>query len=77
VKSEKKLKSSEAKNLFGTRSAMVGEFCRRITSTNPPDIWKTDKPENVTFYKRFGFEVVDEHPLFGIKNRFMLRDARG
>jgi hypothetical protein len=47
------------------------------TSTDPLGYLETDKPENVTFYKRFGFEVVDEHPVLGIKNWFMLRDARG
>jgi len=34
---------------------------------------ETDKPENVRFYARFGFEVVDEASPFGVRTWFMLR----
>jgi ribosomal protein S18 acetylase RimI-like enzyme len=37
---------------------------------------ETDKPENVRFYERFGFEVVGEEEVLGVPNWFMLRRAR-
>lgn len=36
---------------------------------------ETDKPENVRFYERFGFEVVDEAEVLGVPNWFMWRAA--
>jgi hypothetical protein len=38
---------------------------------------ETDKPENVRFYERFGFEVVGEEEVLGVPNWFMIRPARG
>ena len=38
---------------------------------------ETDKPENVRFYERFGFEVVGEEEVPGMSNWFMLRRAEG
>jgi ribosomal protein S18 acetylase RimI-like enzyme len=39
---------------------------------------ETDKPENVRFYERFGFEVVGEQEVIGVPNWYMARrpDAR-
>ena len=37
---------------------------------------ETDKPENVSFYQRFGFEVTEEAQVLGIPNWFMLRRPR-
>jgi hypothetical protein len=37
---------------------------------------ETDKPINVRFYERFGFEVVGEQEVFGVTNWFILRRAR-
>jgi N-acetylglutamate synthase-like GNAT family acetyltransferase len=34
---------------------------------------ETDKPANVRFYERFGFEVVGEQDVLGIPNWFMRR----
>ena len=34
---------------------------------------ETDKPENVRFYERFGFEVVTEDDVVGVHNWFMTR----
>jgi hypothetical protein len=38
---------------------------------------ETDKPENVRFYERFGFEVVREEVVLGVPNSYMLRPAPG
>ncbi len=34
---------------------------------------ETDKPENVTFYQKFGFETVGEAEVLGTRNWFMRR----
>ena len=34
---------------------------------------ETDKPENVTFYRKFGFETVDEITVLGMRTWFMRR----
>ena len=36
-----------------------------------------DKRENVAFYERFGFEVVGEDEVLGVRNWFMLRSPEG
>jgi ribosomal protein S18 acetylase RimI-like enzyme len=60
----------------GVGSTLLNEFCQRIDNYRSAAYLETDKEENVTFYKRFGFEVVNEHRVLGIKNWFMLRDMR-
>jgi GNAT superfamily N-acetyltransferase len=35
---------------------------------------ETDKPENVMFYERFGFETIDEGKSLGVRNWFMRRE---
>jgi hypothetical protein len=37
---------------------------------------ETDRPENVTFYRRFGFEIVQQEPVLGVLNFFMVRRAK-
>jgi GNAT superfamily N-acetyltransferase len=59
----------------GIGSALLREFCRRIDQHISAGYLETDKPENVPFYKRFRFEVIDEHPVLGVRNWFMLRDV--
>ncbi|MCI0443925.1 GNAT family N-acetyltransferase [bacterium] len=60
----------------GIGSALLNAFCQRIDNHRSAAYLETDKEENVTFYKRFRFEVVDEHNVLGIKNWFMFRDLR-
>jgi ribosomal protein S18 acetylase RimI-like enzyme len=57
-------------------SSLMNVFCQRIDNQKSAAYLETDKEENVTFYKRFGFKVVDEHSVLGIKNWFMIRDIR-
>jgi GNAT superfamily N-acetyltransferase len=37
---------------------------------------ETDRPENVDFYRRFGFETTEEVTVLGVRNYFMARPAR-
>jgi hypothetical protein len=34
---------------------------------------ETDRPENLDFYKQFGFQVVETAPVLGVDNYFMRR----
>ncbi|MGG7056255.1 GNAT family N-acetyltransferase [Nitrosomonas sp. ANs5] len=59
----------------GIGSALLQEFCQRIDEHQTAGYLETDKPENVAFYQRFGFTVIDAHPVLGVRNWFMIRPA--
>jgi len=48
-------------------------FCARMDAAGEAAYLETDKPANVRFYERFGFEVVGEQRVLGVPNWFMLR----
>ena len=57
----------------GIGSALLKVFCDRMDSAGALAYLETDKPENVRFYERFGFEVVAEDDVVGVHNWFMTR----
>lgn len=57
----------------GIGSPIVQEHWRRLDRTSEVGYHETDKPEDVRFYERFGFEVIGEEPVLGVPNRFMRR----
>jgi ribosomal protein S18 acetylase RimI-like enzyme len=57
----------------GIGSLMMQEHCRRLDGTSEVGYLETDKPENVRFYERFGFEVIGEESVLGVPNWFMRR----
>jgi ribosomal protein S18 acetylase RimI-like enzyme len=57
----------------GVGRALLVECCARIDRAGDPGFLETDKPQNVEFYKRFGFETVGEAPVLGTPNWFMRR----
>ncbi len=59
----------------GVGSRMMQVFCARMDAAGEDAYLETDKPINVRFYERFGFEVVGEEDVLGIPNWFMLRRA--
>ena len=59
----------------GVGSRMMQVFCARMDAANETAYLETDKPVNVRFYERFGFEVVGEQEVLGVTNWFMLRRA--
>jgi ribosomal protein S18 acetylase RimI-like enzyme len=61
----------------GVGSRMMQVFCARMDAAGEDAYLETDKPENVRFYKRFGFEVIGEQKVFGVTNYFMLRRPEG
>lgn len=57
----------------GIGSRMMAEHVERLDATGEVGYLETDKPENVTFYGRFGFEVIAEQSVIGVPNWFMRR----
>jgi ribosomal protein S18 acetylase RimI-like enzyme len=60
----------------GIGSLIMQEHCRRLDGARDVGYLETDKPENVRFYKRFGFEVLGKEPVIGVPNWFMRREPR-
>lgn len=50
----------------GIGSALVGAFVAETDASRGSAYLETDRPENVPFYERFGFEVVREHRVLGV-----------
>ena len=59
----------------GVGSRMMRVFCARMDAAGEDAYLGTDKPINVRFYERFGFEVVGEEDVLGVPNWFMVRRA--
>ena len=59
----------------GIGSALMVEYCRRLDQDVAVGYLETDKPMNVSFYKKSGFETIAEANVLGIPNWFMRRSA--
>jgi ribosomal protein S18 acetylase RimI-like enzyme len=57
----------------GIGSKLLTYFCEYVDKENTLAYLETDRPENVRLYNRFGFEVKEEGPIFGINNYYMYR----
>jgi len=62
---------------MGVGGRLMQVFCAQMDAAREDAYLETDKPENVTFYERFGFEVIGEQKVFGVTNYFMLRRPEG
>ena len=60
----------------GIGAAMLGPFCAQMDEHGEIVWLETDKPENVVFYRRHAFDVVDEVEQHGLTTWFMRRDPR-
>jgi ribosomal protein S18 acetylase RimI-like enzyme len=58
---------------IGVGSKLMRSFCAKMDAAGEDAYLETDKPENVRFYERFGFEVIGEKEVLGNSNWFMLR----
>ncbi len=58
---------------MGVGSRMMQVFCAQMDAAREDAYLETDKPENVRFYERFGFELIGEQEVLGVTNYFMLR----
>lgn len=52
---------------------LMERYCRDLDTRARTGYLETDRPENVAFYRRFGFEIVAEAPVLGVPNFFMRR----
>lgn len=57
----------------GIGSALMRAFCEHVDAHGDAAWLETDKPENVRFYERFGFEVAHQEDVLGVPSWFMLR----
>jgi ribosomal protein S18 acetylase RimI-like enzyme len=62
---------------MGIGSKLMRVFCAQMDAAGEDAYLETDKPENVRFYERFGFEVVGEEEVIGVPNWYMTRRAEG
>ena len=59
----------------GIGSIMMNTYCRLVDNRGLPAYLETDRPENVRFYEKFGFKLVEEVEILGVRNFFMWRDS--
>lgn len=55
------------------RSKLLQFFCDAIDKNKHTGYLETDKKENLPLYERFGFTVIEEDEIFGVRNWFMVR----
>ena len=58
---------------MGIGSNLLRVFCAQMDAAGEIAYLETDKPENVRFYERFGFEIVGEEEVIGVPNWYMAR----
>ena len=59
----------------GVGTALMRYFCHQVDVRQAAAYLETDRPENVRFYQKFGFDLVNEIDIFGVKNYLMWRPA--
>jgi GNAT superfamily N-acetyltransferase len=60
----------------GIGSLLMTEYCRRLDAAGEISYLETDKRENVRFYERHGYAVIDQAEVTGVPNWFMLREPQ-
>jgi ribosomal protein S18 acetylase RimI-like enzyme len=57
----------------GAGRALMEKYCTELDRTGMAGYLETDRPENVEFYRRFGFVVTETAPVLGVESYFMRR----
>jgi ribosomal protein S18 acetylase RimI-like enzyme len=60
----------------GIGSRLMECFCKEVDACRSKAYLETDLEKNVRFYEKFGFKVVSESEIFGVTNRYMIRDPQ-
>ena len=60
----------------GIGSMLMKRFCKEVDACKAKAYLEADLDENVRFYENFGFKVVSESKIFGVKNRYLLRKTQ-
>lgn len=61
---------------MGVGSGLMQRFCAEVDACSARAYLETDLDENVRFYGKFDFEIVNRSMVFDIENRYMVRKAR-
>jgi ribosomal protein S18 acetylase RimI-like enzyme len=59
-----------------TGHQLMERYCEELDQSSIAGYLETDRPENVGFYHRFGFEVTNEVMVLGVRNYLMWRKAK-
>ncbi|MBV9733864.1 MAG: GNAT family N-acetyltransferase [Verrucomicrobia bacterium] len=59
----------------GIGQRLMSLYCEDLDRTAASGYLETDRPQNIAFYQRFGFEVTHEMPVLGTPNFLMRRPA--
>jgi ribosomal protein S18 acetylase RimI-like enzyme len=57
----------------GIGSQILGHYCLRLDDAKLIGYLETDSEDKVRLYQRFGFKVVREQLVIGVRNWFMVR----
>ena len=60
----------------GIDSILMERFRKEVDACQTTAYLETDLDKNVSFYEKFGFNVISESKIFDVKNRYMLRASR-
>jgi ribosomal protein S18 acetylase RimI-like enzyme len=58
----------------GYGKILLTHFCNYLDESRQTGYLETDKVENVRLYEKFGFKVISEDGIYGVKNWFMVRE---
>lgn len=53
---------------------LMERYCEALDGAGACGHLETDRPENVAFYRHFGFEITEEALVLGVLNHFMWRE---
>jgi ribosomal protein S18 acetylase RimI-like enzyme len=59
----------------GIGGRLMLHYCHLVDRTGKAAYHETDRPKNVAFYERFGFEVIGEEIILGFNSWYMWRPA--
>ena len=65
----------EYQNL-GIGAQLMGRYCKEIDECKLPAYLETDTLTNVSFYRKFGFNIIDEFEILEVMNYFMWREIQ-
>ncbi|RVX41415.1 acetyltransferase (GNAT) family protein [Nonomuraea polychroma] len=60
----------------GVGTLIMRAHCDRLDQDGLPGYLETDKQQNVAFYRRFGYAVIDEGTVLGVPSWYMRRAPR-
>ena len=61
---------------LGIGSMLMERFCKEVDACMAKAYLETDMEKNVRFYEKFGFRIISQSEIFGVKNHYMLRDSK-